>query len=914
MRLHRRGGEEEEEEEGARGERGQPARCRRWGAAGPRARSELRLRERRLRGSPADSGQRQAAAQAATGRTGRTGSPAPRPGSGAMSSAVVLAHLPDPSSSFREDAPRPPVPGEEGEAPCPQLASSFVPRSQSSKAMPVPPAPRRNENGLGEPEGSASPDSPLARWTKSLHSLLGDQDGAYLFRTFLEREKCVDTLDFWFACNGFRQMDLKDTKTLRVAKAIYKRYIENNSIVSKQLKPATKTYIRDSIKKQQIDSIMFDQAQTEIQTVMEENAYQMFLTSDIYLEYVRSGGENPAYMNSNGLGSLKVVCGYLPTLNEEEEWSCADFKSKILPSVVGLSSKTLRVTANVRATETIENGYRSFKRNDPVNPYHVNSGYVFAPATSANDSEISSDALTDDSMSMTDSSVDGIPPYRIGSKKQLQREMHRSVKANGQVSLPHFPRTHRLPKEMTPVEPAAFAAELISRLEKLKQEQETMDSLEERLQQIKEDEEKEGSELPASLQSGREMVNPQHPQHPLSLLPSGSYEEDPQAILDEHLSRVLKTPGCQSPGMGRHSPRARSPDRLPTGKLQPGAASLAACALVGKGFVTKQTTKHVHHHYIHHHTVPKTKEQIEAEAAQRVQCCCPVGSDYYCYPRCKGHPKSVDPPLPALEPFGTGTLPKRPGRGAENVAVPAGDGGLPGPGGVQLPGGEADRAQNVWQWMLESERQNKHKPHSTQSTKKAYSSDCAKGPPGRHHPWGPGSHPRGAQPAHPFVQDPAMPPLPPPNTLAQLEEACRRLAEVSKPQKQRCSTSTQQRDRNHSAAVQGGNTPFCSASLATEDHKEPKKLPVVHTSQLSELVVTYFFCGEEIPYRRMLKAQSLTLGHFKEQLSKKGNYRYYFKKASDEFDCGAVFEEVWEDETILPMYEGRILGKVERID
>ncbi|XP_010142913.1 PREDICTED: axin-2 [Buceros rhinoceros silvestris] len=322
-----------------------------------------------------------------------------------MSSAVVLAHLPDPSSSFREDAPRPPVPGEEGEAPCPQLGSSFLPKSQSFKAMPVPPAPRRNENGLGEPEGSASPDSPLARWTKSLHSLLGDQDGAYLFRTFLEREKCVDTLDFWFACNGFRQMDLKDTKTLRVAKAIYKRYIENNSIVSKQLKPATKTYIRDSIKKQQIDSIMFDQAQTEIQTVMEENAYQMFLTSDIYLEYVRSGGENPAYMNGNGLGSLKVVCGYLPTLNEEEEWSCADFKNKILPSVVGLSSKTLRVTANVRATETIENGYRSFKRNDPVNPYHVNSGYVFAPATSANDSEISSDALTDDSMSMTDSSV-----------------------------------------------------------------------------------------------------------------------------------------------------------------------------------------------------------------------------------------------------------------------------------------------------------------------------------------------------------------------------------------------------------------------------------------------------------------------------------------------------------------------------
>lgn len=56
-------------------------------------------------------------------------------------------------------------------------------------------------------------------------------------------------------------------------------------------------------------------------------------------------------------------------------------------------------------------------------------------------------------------------------------------------------------------------------------------------------------------------------------------------------------------------------------------------------------------------------------------------------------------------------------------------------------------------------------------------------------------------------------------------------------------------------------------------HREPKMLAGGPTLQASELVVTYFFCGEEIPYRRMLKAQSLTLGHFKEQLSKKGNYR-----------------------------------------
>ncbi|XP_058428184.1 axin-2 isoform X3 [Marmota monax] len=794
-----------------------------------------------------------------------------------MSSAVLVTRLPDPSSSFREDAPRPPVPGEEGETPPCQLGMG---KGQAPKLMPVASNTRRNEDGLGEPEGRASPDSPLTRWTKSLHCLLGDQDGAYLFRTFLEREKCVDTLDFWFACNGFRQMNLKDTKTLRVAKAIYKRYIENNSIVSKQLKPATKTYIRDGIKKQQIDSIMFDQAQTEIQSVMEENAYQMFLTSDIYLEYVRSGGENTAYMSNAGLGSLKVLCGYLPTLNEEEEWTCADFKCKLSPTVVGLSSKTLRATASVRSTETVENGYR-----------------------------------------------DGIPPYRMGSKKQLQREMHRSVKANGQVSLPHFPRTHRLPKEMTPVEPAAFAAELISRLEKLKLELESRHSLEERLRQIREDEEKEGSEPVLSSREGAPA------QHPLSLLPSGSYEEDPQTILDDHLSRVLKTPGCQSPGMGRHSPRSRSPDLHhhhhhhqqqyhsllpPGGKLPP----IAACPLVGsKGFTTKQTTKHVHHHYIHHHAIPKTKEEIEAEATQRVRCLCPGGTEYYCYAKCKSHPKAPEP-IPG-EQFGGSrgsTLPKRTGKGTEpGLALPSREGGAPGgAGALQLPGEEGDRSQDVWQWMLESERQSKPKPHSAQSTKKAYPLESARGSSGervsRHHLWGGSGHPRPAPRPHPFTQDPAMPPLTPPNTLAQLEEACRRLAEVSKPPKQRCCVASQQRDRNHLATGQAGAMPFSNPSLAPEDHKEPKKLAGVHALQASELVVTYFFCGEEIPYRRMLKAQSLTLGHFKEQLSKKGNYRYYFKKASDEFACGAVFEEIWDDETVLPMYEGRILGKVERID
>lgn len=154
---------------------------------------------------------------------------------------------------------------------------------------------------------------------------------------------------------------------------------------------------------------------------------------------------------------------------------------------------------------------------------------------------------------------------------------------------------------------------------------------------------------------------PHHPAHPLGLLPSGSLEEDPQVILDEHLSRVLKTPGCQSPGVVRHSPRSRSPDRHPAlhgtalAKPLPGPGPALgpyplACG-VGKAFLAKQSTKHIHHHYIHHHHAgPKTKEQVEAEAAQRIQCLCPggvgSGGDYSSYHKCRGHGKE-QPASPA---------------------------------------------------------------------------------------------------------------------------------------------------------------------------------------------------------------------------------------------------------------------------
>ncbi|KAM4598291.1 centrosomal protein of 112 kDa [Polymixia lowei] len=335
--------------------------------------------------------------------------------------------------------------------------------------------------------------------------------------------------------------------------------------------------------------------------------------------------------------------------------------------------------------------------------------------------------------------------------------------------------------------------------------------------------------------------------------------------------------------------------------------------------------------YIHHHASPKSKEQIEREAALRVQGLCPGGGE--CQP-CPPYQRSRSL---GREMCGAASADSNVGRssslsrrlcraGAEDGVA---EGCLEESAPLQLPTDTADRSQNVWQWILESERQGRHKlTGDTQSTKKSFGGGSS----AQTHTWGGGGscgHLRSHQPAHPFIQDPAMPPLPPPNTLAQLEEACRRLEEVSTkaPKQQRHSTSGLQREKSHLVPVQsGGGVPSPLANpgpagplaagpgLQSEETKECKKGSGSHGLCGGETVVTYFFCGEEIPYRRTMKSHSLTLGHFKEQLRKKGSYRYYFKKASDEFDCGAVFEEVSDECSLLPTYEGKILGKVERME
>ncbi|KAM9304837.1 LOW QUALITY PROTEIN: axin-1-like [Gastrophryne carolinensis] len=827
--------------------------------------------------------------------------------------------------SFTEDAPRPPVPGEEGELvttdPRPFSHSYYSAKTDGIKNETSTATPRRSDLDLGyEPEGSASPTPPYLKWAESLHSLLDDQDGINLFRTFLQQENCGDLLDFWFACSGFRKLEPSDSKVekrLKLAKAIYKKYIlDCNGIVSRQIKPATKSFIKDCVLRQQIEPDMFDQAQTEIQSMMEDNTYPVFLKSDIYLEYTTVGGESPKIYSdhSSGSGTGKGPAGYLPTLNEDEEWRCdqggADECERESVSSNRINQKLILEAAShcPAPPRRLSDGreFRPGSWREPVNPYYVNAGYAVAPATSANDSEQQSMSSDADTMSLTDSSVDGIPPYRL--KKHHRREMQESAKANGRVPLPHIPRTYHMPKDIH-VDPEKFAAELISRLEGVLRDREAEQKLEERLKRVRAEEEGDDADVSSAPSMVSHKLPSSQPMHHfgsryadmgcVGMPVRDAHEENPESILDEHVQRVMKTPGCQSPGTGRHSPKSRSPDGhlgkglpAPMGTMQSGHGKHSGKSSSKLEASNSYHQKHVYHH-VHHHSGVKPKEQIEAEATQRVQSNFSWNVDPHNYAtKSRNYAESMGMapnPMDSLAYSGKASVLAK--RNAKKV-----DSGKLESANYEMPvvPEEAERHQKIMQWIMDGEKEiSRHKKtgHSSSGAKKQPAHDVPRPlsieRPGAVHPWVSAQLRNVVQPSHPFVQDPTMPPNPAPNPLTQLEEARRRLEEEERK----------------------------GVKMQVKQRLKPQKKGGSGSSQpCDNIVVAYYFCGEPIPYRTMVKGRVVTLGQFKELLTKKGNYRYYFKKVSDEFDCGVVFEEVRDDDTILPIYEEKIIGKVEKID
>jgi hypothetical protein len=67
------------------------------------------------------------------------------------------------------------------------------------------------------------------------------------------------------------------------------------------------------------------------------------------------------------------------------------------------------------------------------------------------------------------------------------------------------------------------------------------------------------------------------------------------------------------------------------------------------------------------------------------------------------------------------------------------------------------------------------------------------------------------------------------------------------------------------------------------------------------------------PFAKKHPSSDLTLAEFKDKIfSRKGDYRFFFKSFCEDID-DAIMEEISDEETILPLYEGKIIARVETI-
>lgn len=925
-------------------------------------------------------------------------------------------------NNFTESAPRPPVPGEENEKESnggmstqssgshKSQISHTSGRSMGSNKGEINPATPRKSNidkvslpnvscaGQGyddemdaplgfEPEGSAANSPPFTenstppylKWAESLYTLLDDRDGVQLFRTFLVQEGIgTSALDFWYACRGLK-MKVEDGKAQQVIKVIHKKFIKSEKLP--YLDAETKRDILLKINSEwnsDWNLTIFNDAQAQVEEFMKKDTYPLFLKSDLYVQYVSNQGESPKSSNSSsGSNSARPLSsGPLPTLKEDQELQQDDLVALYIDmGPPPIKSVNRSLNCDTKRQEIFSSAYVR-----PVQlPYHVS----YAPV-SAQDSEIQSlssqDALTDDTRSLTDSSVDGHSYREARRHKNYFKAMKKRAGANKEYGHNFIPRTERAPKDRNIAEYDCqkFAEELIEKLLAVQKEREKEEQIKLSLSRAM-----NRTDISETLEKSCVSTTSSKNNASTSLVPllTSSFidEENADSILEEHCSRIWERSAGQTPSRspGRHSPRSKSPDRFhkPLSQNQPhsGASSMpgtlhsTAKPLHNKkrtefysmssfdsgmgedlNKCSVETHKHIHHHHHHHHNERgrKSKHKLEIQAQHHSMVCWGDGTP-------RPHSSS-------------GTRQKTGSRTHSDACsnLDSGISMIESVGQPQVDMSLQDPSRTkVIQWILDNENMNRgtssaytdsdktsstykrsHKssaltplpqpPHKQSGSKKGSSSShmnrSASAESGSRQPWVPQGG-VGMMPNQPIMQDPSMPPMPPPNTRVQLEEVNRRLYESdTAPPKSKSFTGISNKDRKpgmpllHSAVQDCSGFAMASAKTVppeldtSTDSKTDKRTSKRssgsgNTSGCSNKIsVGYYLFDEPIPYMTTIPQSSVTLGQFKQLMSKRGNFRYFVKTYSKDFDSDAVYEEFKEDHRILPEYDGKILVRVKR--
>ena len=179
-------------------------------------------------------------------------------------------------------------------------------------------------------------------------------------------------------------------------------------------------------------------------------------------------------------------------------------------------------------------------------------------------------------------------------------------------------------------------------------------------------------------------------------------------------------------------------------------------------------------------------------------------------------------------------------------------------------------------------------------------------------------------PRQPFLQTPHMPPpkLPQPQQYdEQMLSVSKKLQQLELQRQQESDGSVWRSARAGKARAAGSldagaTTSVTPTPMATAEGAGAAPAPTGDERGGGGecTTVLYYVPGEAVPYRTQMagRAGTLTLAQFKQQLSRRGAFRYFFKRAAEDVEGGVVHDLITDDAAVLPLWEGKLYAKLER--
>lgn len=122
----------------------------------------------------------------------------------------------------------------------------------------------------------------------TLSYIVEDNRRFSFFRRFLKDQCITRNLNFWLACEHYRQLHggsvEQQAQLFNVANAIYVKYIKHSAPQHVQIRMTTKRVIKNTLElnSKRLSPNLFNTAQEEVREMMEQNELRQFLTSDAF--------------------------------------------------------------------------------------------------------------------------------------------------------------------------------------------------------------------------------------------------------------------------------------------------------------------------------------------------------------------------------------------------------------------------------------------------------------------------------------------------------------------------------------------------------------------------------------------------------------------------------------------------------